>query len=73
MSKPVVNFKEVIGFIDVGGFGVRALLRDVTNHPVLGDLREVNTSAVLRMQCDANMTELVELETLNTIYRKEGR
>jgi hypothetical protein len=73
MSKPVVNFKEVIGFIDVGGFGVRALLRDVTNHPVLGDLREVNTSAVLRMQYDANMTELVELETLNTIYRKEGR
>ncbi len=70
MSKPVVYFSKVRGFIDVAGEGIRARLSGVKGHPRLGDEDDVTTSIIVRVKYDDEVTKLVEFETLNTIYRK---
>ena len=67
-SKPVVFFGRVLGYND--GTVVewtRAMLGDVTGHPVLDDAPSVLTSKVVRISGKNGRT--TEIETLNTIYR----
>jgi len=70
MSKPTVYYGKVIGFTDVEGRGIRALLADITGHPRLGAPPVATTSIILSMKYDEGVTKLEGFETLNTIYRQ---
>lgn len=49
--------------------GMRALLGGVEGHPLLGTQSIVNTSMVLRIKREKKTKRVIEIETLNTIYR----
>jgi hypothetical protein len=70
-NKPVVTFGRVIGWNDDGKVekGTRALLGEVENHPRLGAERMVNTSMVINIKRERKTKRVIEIETLNTIYR----
>jgi hypothetical protein len=65
--KPIVTFKDAHGTPHADSV---AWLSGVKNHPrgLLGEL--VRTSTVLRVSFEDGIA--VEIETLNTIYRKES-
>lgn len=71
MDKPVVYFDHFIGWSgdsDVQA-GMWTLLGGVTDHPVLGDEPIIYTSTVLSVTRDDATGKIVEIETLNTVYR----
>ena len=72
-DKKVVMFGQFIGWVDHGRGSIQAGLADVKGHYRLGDEPVVRTSAVVRIEyadTEGGRTP-VEIETLNTIYRKE--
>lgn len=72
-DKPVVSFKEFVGWGEHPHSGeMNATLRGVTGHPALGDERIVYTSRVERIGYDDDGVPS-EIETRNTIYRREAR
>lgn len=67
--KKTVEFTEFLGWQEHPSGAVQALLGGVIGHPLLGDEEKVVTSAVVRIKY-APPREPVEIETLNTIYKK---
>ena len=73
-DKKVITFKDFLGWVDHPAGAIQASLGDVKGHYRLGDEPFVRTSAVVRIEyadTEGGRTP-VEIETLNTIYRKEA-
>lgn len=71
MSKPIVYFGKIAGWrgYDENGAALQAVLTDISEHPRLGDEALVTTSRIVRL--DRNEAGgVIEIETLNTIYRQ---
>jgi hypothetical protein len=69
-DKKVVGFGSVIGFMDLANGVKVAELADVKGHYLLGDQPYVSTSYIVRIERNSD-DNVIEIETKNTIYRKE--
>lgn len=69
-DKKVVSFGSVIGFMDLADGVKLAELADIKDHYYLGDQPYVRTSYIVRIEHDTD-GNVSEIETKNTIYRKE--
>ena len=72
-DKKVVMFEEFLGWVDHPAGAIQAQLGNIKSNYRLGDEPFVRTSAVVRIEYEttAEGRQPVEIETLNTIYRKE--
>jgi hypothetical protein len=69
--KPVVYFEELEGIYPYDDEEYAVLL-NVKQHPVLGTCPWVRTSTVVGKTFDMETKETVEIQTLNTVYKRRN-